>query len=74
MSDQDKISVIKDLQFLETLNNAQIEVARDFSEEVDLDVQDEEEKFLTSVAESILRLGKWCLQIYGNSDKMLPDF
>ena len=51
-----------------------MEVARDFSEEIDLDVQDEEEKFLTSVAESILRLGKWCLQIYGNSDKILPDF
>jgi len=48
-------------------------VARDFSDNIDIDEQDEEEKFLGSVAESILKLGKWCLQIYGNSDKMLPD-
>ena len=33
----------------------------DFSDELDLDAQEEEEKFLTSVAESILKLGKWAL-------------
>ena len=38
MNDQDKINVIKDLQFLDTLNNAQMEVARDCSDEIDLDV------------------------------------
>lgn len=73
MSDQDKINVIKNLQFLETLNDVRMEVARDYSDEIDFDVQDEEEKFLAAVAESILKLGKWCLQIYGNADKLLPD-
>lgn len=45
----------------------------DWLEEVDMDIQDEEEKFLVSVAETVLKLGKWALQIYGNHDKMLPE-
>lgn len=72
MSDQDKISVIKNLGFLETLQIVQVQFP-DFLEDGDLDLQDEEEKFLVSVAEAVLKLGKWSLQIYGNHDKMLPD-
>lgn len=60
MSDHDKIATIKSLQFLETLQVAQMQFP-DFSDELDLDAQEEEEKFLTSVAESILKLGKWAL-------------
>lgn len=46
-------------------------VARDHSDEVDLDEQEEEEKFLTSVSWTVNKLGKWCLQLYGNVEKML---
>jgi hypothetical protein len=60
MSDHDKIETIKNLQFLETLQLAQMQFP-DFSDNADLDLQDEEEKFLVSVAESILKLGKWAL-------------
>jgi hypothetical protein len=53
MSENDKISVIKNLLFLETLSLVQMQFCQDLSEDVDYEQQEEEEKFLTSVSESI---------------------
>ena len=61
MSDTDKITVIKNLQFLETLTIVEMTVAREVNDDIDLDSQDEEEKFLSSVSRAILKLGKWAL-------------
>jgi hypothetical protein len=50
-----------------------MELSADFRDDLDYEEQEEEEKFLSSVAESISKLGKWCLQIYLNHDKLLPS-
>jgi hypothetical protein len=34
--------------------------------------QAEEEKYLSALSESILKLGQWALQLYMNHEKMLP--
>ena len=64
--------MIKQLEFMEVLATVQIEYA-DFSYEADADDQEEEKVYLSAVSTAVCKVGKWCLQLYFNEDKLLPD-
>ena len=67
-----KLTVIKQIEFMEVLATVQIQYA-DFDYEADQDEQDEEKAYLSAVSNAVSKVGKWCVQFYFNEDKMLPN-
>ena len=72
MDPAQKLTVIKQVEFMEVLSTVQIQYA-DFSYEADSDDQDEEKAYLSAVSAAVCKVGKWCLQLYFNEDMMLPE-
>ena len=72
MEPAQKLTVIKQVEFIEVLNTVQIQHP-DFSYDADSDEQDEEKAYLSAVSNAVCKVGKWCLQLYFNEDMMLPD-
>ena len=35
--------------------------------------QEEEEEFFSDVADSVFKVGQWCLEMFQNHEKMLPN-
>ena len=60
MEPAQKLTVIKQLEFMEVLNTVRIEYA-DFSYEADSKDQDEEKVYLSAVSSAVCKVGKWCL-------------
>lgn len=71
MSEEEKIQVIIQTGFIEEVSKVEFEKAKDRTEDDDLEEVDEEEKFLSSISEAILRVGKWSLQLYGQHTRIL---
>jgi hypothetical protein len=66
-----KLQIVSQLGYLDILQASKLNYPE--STDNDGDAQAEEEKYLTALAESILRLGQWALQLYMHHEKMLPQ-
>ena len=66
--------VVAKFDYIKILNDhAKFVVAKDYDPNGDLDAQQEEEDFLSEVADSVGKLGNWCMQLYLNHEKILKD-
>jgi len=59
-----KIQMIKELQFLETLNEFKLKFADRTADNYDELDAAEEEEFFECIAEAVKKLGGWCLELY----------
>ena len=65
-----KIQCITHFQFLELLQTACFDLLNDYDKHSDTDDYEEEKHFMEGVSVSVSNLGKWCLSVISDEEKM----